>query len=97
MRNRVRVMCKPGSAGDLGGQPPRSTRTPWRPIGQFLIVGPGVADKYVRTIGVNVAHGQVDSLSGPGPDTLGVEKPLARNADVGDSILAIFFQQYTEK
>ena len=39
MRNRVRVMCKPGSVGDLGGQPPRSTRpnnlvilpatTPW--------------------------------------------------------------------
>ena len=26
MRNRVRVMCKPGSVGDLGGQPPRSTR-----------------------------------------------------------------------
>jgi len=22
----VRVMCKPGSVGDLGGQPPRSTR-----------------------------------------------------------------------
>jgi tetratricopeptide (TPR) repeat protein len=27
MRNRVRVMCKPGSVGGLGGQPPRSTRT----------------------------------------------------------------------
>ncbi len=26
MRNRVRVMCKPGSVGDLGGQPPKSTR-----------------------------------------------------------------------
>ena len=26
MRNRVRVMCTPGSVGDLGGQPPRSTR-----------------------------------------------------------------------
>ena len=26
MRNRVRVMCKPGSVGDLGGRPPRSTR-----------------------------------------------------------------------
>src|SRR5208337_4944231 len=26
VRNRVRVMCKPGSVGDLGGQPPRSTR-----------------------------------------------------------------------
>ena len=25
----MRVMCKPGSVGDLGGQPPRSTR----PIG----------------------------------------------------------------
>ena len=22
----MRVMCKPGSVGDLGGQPPRSTR-----------------------------------------------------------------------
>ncbi len=26
MRNRVRVMCKPGSVGGLGGRPPRSTR-----------------------------------------------------------------------
>src|SRR5208337_3213227 len=26
MRNRVRVMCKPGSVGGRGGQPPRSTR-----------------------------------------------------------------------
>ncbi len=26
MRNRVRVMCKPGSEGGRGGQPPRSTR-----------------------------------------------------------------------
>ena len=28
MRNRVRVMCKPGSVGGLGGRPPRSTRPP---------------------------------------------------------------------
>ena len=26
MRNRVRVMCKPGSVGGLGGRPPRSTQ-----------------------------------------------------------------------
>ena len=26
MRNRVRVMCKPGSEGGRGGQPPRPTR-----------------------------------------------------------------------
>jgi hypothetical protein len=26
MRNRVRVMCKPGSVGGRGGQPPRSIR-----------------------------------------------------------------------
>jgi CHAT domain len=32
VRNRVRVMCKPGSVGDLGGQPPRSTRPDARPM-----------------------------------------------------------------
>src|SRR5208337_2947439 len=30
MRNRVRVMCKPGSVGGRGGQPPRSTRPGFR-------------------------------------------------------------------
>ena len=32
MRNRVRVMCKPGSERGRGGQPPRSTR----PIGSSI-------------------------------------------------------------
>ena len=32
MRNRVRVMCKPGSVGGRGGQPPRSTRPGLRPF-----------------------------------------------------------------
>ena len=37
MRNRVRVMCKPGSVGGRGGQPPRSTRPnfPPTPISLF--------------------------------------------------------------
>ena len=44
MRNRVRVMCKPGSVGGRGGQPPRSTRPGLRstisvPSGPTL--GPG--------------------------------------------------------
>ena len=32
MRNRVRVMCKPGSVGGLGGRPPRSTRPGFPPL-----------------------------------------------------------------
>ena len=28
----MRVMCKPGSVGDLGGQPPRSTRPAKPPV-----------------------------------------------------------------
>ena len=31
----MRVMCKPGSVGDLGGQPPRSTR-PEDPVEKIL-------------------------------------------------------------
>jgi len=35
MRNRVRVMCKPGSVGGLGGRPPRSTR-PGLPVKSWI-------------------------------------------------------------
>src|SRR5271157_581968 len=35
MRNRVRVMCKPGSEGGRGGQPPQSTR-PEDPVEKIL-------------------------------------------------------------
>ena len=47
--SRVHLTCTPGSVGDLGGRPPRSTRpnddcgrpsflssSPWRPVGRNL-------------------------------------------------------------
>ena len=47
MRNRVRVMCTPGSVGDLGGQPPRSTR----PLAPRLPAKEGAASLTLRTLG----------------------------------------------
>ena len=61
MRNRVRVMCKPGSVGGLGGRPPRSTRpaetrpdpaeTRPDPAETLLLLSPSFVDR-LRDLGL---------------------------------------------
>ena len=49
MRNRVRVMCKPGSVGGLGGRPPRSTR-PGRSADDLNHIPPVLRDPSVQGV-----------------------------------------------
>ncbi len=55
----MRVMCKPGSVGDLGGQPPRSTRpTGSAVLSQSFRVGKRHKGLYLRLV-VDTGRGRL--------------------------------------
>ena len=62
-------MCKPGSVGDLGGQPPRSTRPEERTLKSVELVR-SFAD--AKSEGGALSHPPPQPLSSPMPDASGI-------------------------
>ena len=72
------MMCKPGSVGDLGGQPPRSTR----PISEDLVGVAALAGDQDRVARTGVAQGGLD-----GALAVGLNTDLSRTVEAAEQVV----------